>query len=52
MQFNKRYVYMKLFVDDTRKFAERGYGCFRNVKDANLFLDIFQFDHFSFDYSP
>lgn len=42
---------MRLFVDDTRKFPERGYECCRTVKHAIVFLDIIQFDHISLDYS-
>ena len=42
---------MRLFVDDTRKFPERGYECCRYVKDAKLLLSIIEFDHISLDYS-
>ncbi len=42
---------MRLFVDDTRKFPERGYICCRDVDSAVKFLKLMKFEHISLDYS-
>lgn len=42
---------MRLFVDDTRAFPERGYQCCPDVKSAILMLSLMRFEHISLDYT-